>query len=285
VLEEANKHGTTFGERTLQRTEAGQEIYVDQALVDLRKVQGFDKKPSVATPAELDEMVANKTATHVARGEKMETFSDDLLHGEFYPAQGIFGNGQYFGHVDNIDELGEAIRTALSYAGPEGRTVVRGALKQSAKTIEHDAIFAIQTELHAAVGDISFDIGMAVRFEEAIPSVIKETIEGALNALDETLALLRQGNAAKHVPDNAWGLRELLVKETEEAFASGSISRLKAMETLLSDRGYTATALGYDAIAVAESGVDYVVLLNRDAVVFAEAITRDAGSALIAASL
>ena len=258
----------------------GPQYYYDNRLKAGRRVQGFDKKPMRATHEELDDLV-DRGGTNLFRGEEQADFMADLLDGDYYPGQGMFGNGTYFdgtvaGQTSSV-KIAEHLNTAVEYAGYTGSRgrVVRGVLKPNARTVSHKDIKILQGEVRALTDDASNLAKMLADELEASGMIGDDTLQ---LVADDVAALRRSAQRRRDaradiVSEDA---EKVLDDLLEELLTVGSVddaitiqARAGYLSEMTQDEGTTAVLFGIDAI---EADYGYRVVLNRDAVVFADSV-------------
>jgi len=249
-----------------------------------RRVQGFDNKPMRATNAQLDDLV-EQGGTTMFRGEETAQYMDELLDGDYYPGKGMFGDGTYFDALvageDEARQLAEHLHTAIGYANGETGQVTRGVLKANSRVVSHDRIQEIQG---------------AVRMVTEAADEIARALEKALTGDGMTVYLREQVDAIADAArrygiqsGGRWGGVEQVLSDDvakflsdllDEALGVGSVDDVAALQSrsgyiksMVDDEGAAATLFGYDAI---QADYGYTVVLNRDAVVFADHVmTRE----------
>lgn len=121
----------------------------DPVLAMLAHEKGFDAPPQIASPSEVDRMVA-AGAPDLWRGvarngdQSGEEVARQFLHGDYYAGKGTYGNGVYF--IQSNDNtpgarMGAAINFAGSYADGGGG-VLHATLAPDAKIADYDTIDA-----------------------------------------------------------------------------------------------------------------------------------------------
>lgn len=222
----------------------------DRHLRTLREVQGFDDLPDVVPNAVLDDLI-DQGGTEIMRGEAAEEFMDALKGGDFYPGQGIYGHGQYFDSLprSSAGDLGNRLALVNQYVGRRG-VATRAVLKPDARTLTG----AEAQEAARVLGDGARAAAGTLRADPTTP-------------LDFFVA------AASGHPDH---LRRHLMDAIRRAIDTDDLTILDELAAMTGDPGYAAATLGYDAIVGADFGGSYMVVLNRQAVAFADdVITAD----------
>jgi hypothetical protein len=273
---ESNAVTEVYGTGRIQ----GPQYYYDNRLKAGRRVQGFDKKPMRATHEELDDLV-DRGGTNLFRGDEQAEFMDELLDGDYYPGQGMFGNGTYFDGMvageSSAARVAGHLDTAVEYAGytgPSGR-VVRGVLKPNARTVSHTDIKTLQGEVRGLADDVNNLAKMLADEFDATGMIDDDTLQLVV----EDVAALRRSaqrrrdartgivseDAEKALDDL---LEELLsVESWDDAYDLQS--KAGYLSEMAQDEGTTAVLFGFDVI---EADYGYRVVLNRDAVVFADSV-------------
>ena len=293
VADDAAAQGTTGPAVMSWESDAVTEVYgpsrvqmgtthnfmADNRLMAGRRAQGFDKKPMRATHEELDDLV-DRGGTNLFRGDEEAEYMAQLLDGDFYPGQGMFGNGTYFDGMvagdQSVGKIVEHLGTAIEYAGftgPRGR-VVRGVLKPNARTVSHKDIKILQGEVRSlteevqTMSQIFFDELTAGGIDDATRQLAVEDVA----ALRRSAQRRRRARADIVSEDAEKALDDLL----EELLRVESLDDARALQAkagyltdMANDEGTTAVLFGFDAI---EAEYGYRVVLNRDAVVFADSV-------------
>jgi hypothetical protein len=247
------------------------DVDIDVALERARKSQGFDGRATIAdTHKELDELV-DRGGIDLMRGELSEETLDQLLYGDdFFPGQGIYGNGTYFASATNqagsaatvAEGASSAVNIATNYAGTgRGKTILRAVLNPDARVITENELRGVASRFTEAMFRVkdaisdAIDTGMTrANLDSLLDDVIRTAVRGPTPG--ETSGLIPTGN-------DPWGLRTLAARWAD----SGDLDEITEMARFLglagSDPGHMATILGYDAIT--EIGDDIIVVLNRKA--------------------
>lgn len=257
----------------------GPQYYYDNRLKAGRRVQGFDKKPMRATHEELDDLV-DRGGINLFRGDEEAEFMADLLDGDYYPGQGIFGNGTYFDGTVTVEtsaaKIGEHLSTAAEYAGYTGSKgrVVRGVLKPNARTVSHKDIKILQGEVRSLTEEVKT---MAQAFVDelttgGIDDATRQLAVEDVAALRRSVKRRRSKRTAIVSEDAEKALDDLLEELLQvESLADAQAVHAKAgyLTDMASDEGTTAVLFGIDVI---EANYGFRVILNRDAVVFADSV-------------
>ena len=263
----------------------GPQYYYDNRLKAGRRAQGFDKKPMRATHEELDDLV-DRGGTNLFRGDEEAGYMADLLDGDYYPGQGMFGNGTYFdgmvaGQTSAV-RVGEHLNTAIEYAGytgPRGR-VVRGVLKPNSRIVSHDDIKILQREIRSVIDDVDKIVEVVaeggkpgIKWAAEHPGLDlkgdpREVAEYVANEVERKIYAViddLDGGVARFLDD--------LLSEALDASPGADAAALRGkagyVKDMVADEGTTAVLAGFDAI---QADYGYQVILNRDAVVFADSV-------------
>ena len=253
------------------------------ALEDIRTAQGFDALPDLLSDEQLDALIS-QGGQEMFRGEASYRYMDALKEGDFYPSQGVFGNGTYFdgtgaGGVGPGD-LGDALRTAERYAGSERGRVVRAVLKPDARTVEYStfkngAEAAAQTmirRLDEVLGEIPLGDGSVTKARQAVRALVAEL--KAARSVDQAVNLQALGLSA----DDPVGFLQLIDDVLVENGVTAAYEMTDWLRTTYAhDPGMLSATLGYDAItgvgmgtgAGAEGG-SYVIVNNRSAIAMSD---------------
>jgi hypothetical protein len=119
--------------------------------------QGFDKKPTVVSSADLDDAISGGAIEmfrgvipNKSTGESAESVADKFTRGAYEPGLGIYGNGYYTSVSRDVAEV-YATRT-LTPSGSIGKTkrgtVTRMALKPDARVIDYDDLVYLMYRYH-----------------------------------------------------------------------------------------------------------------------------------------
>jgi hypothetical protein len=268
------KEATIFGNNGEQTV----QIPVNNGLLKIREAQGFNDLPEIVTHKQLDELLAaSDDALEMVRGEANELFAESLLTGDFHTGAGIYGDGQYFDSVVSGNRITSAMGTAHGYADNNGR-VVRAVLRPDARTISHVDNGALKRifkesldELRPIVRASNTEADRLFHLENAIKR-LRELVE---TPTGEFWWGARTERVARLIPDgpDPFGLERLAARLA----ANPDLPEFNVLRNLSDDAGNFATMMGYDAIVEASPSESFVILLNRNAVVFAnETVTQEA---------
>lgn len=218
----------------LDRTPAGGD---DQALVEIRRAQGFDGLPDVVSKADFDRAVSAGDVVETWRGVnggKANEYAEAFRSGDLHPGWGVYGNGTY---VANDREQAELAAGRFEPGSTEG-ALLRIGLTSDANVI---SIEMLRAEMKA------YDRKNASRMVEA-EELDRQMLKAAerVDTTEERIAVYAEFNARKN---------EILGPEWR-------VSR---------DAGRFAALRGYDAIDVPNGqGGAQMVILNRTAVIVEE---------------
>lgn len=300
-------HYQTYGTPNRQlKTQLGNQS-ADARLLDIRAVQGFDKKATRATHAQLDEMV-EKGGVDLVRGDIDKMLIDELAGGAdgvFYPGQGVFGQGTYFDSPTLYLASGASsnpvtgpLNTAIRFAGgntgaipsaqPPG-AVIRAVVKPGARMVSSgQAAEYLQVAATDILDDALREITRLQTYGASRLASAEgdELIEAVVTKLNDNIAKAKkwaksgpESEVLELLPDDLASLGlEDLIRAARNPYTDDGKAAKEALEYLheliTTDKGHAMATLGYDGILAAESsgGVPgtYVVILNRDAVVFAD---------------
>ncbi len=208
----------------------------DTVLKKMAEISGADGKPTVVSSAEFEAM-RSKSKGVMFRGVVEDSMAEQFIDGDLFAGTGIFGNGTYTAHTPKVSDF-SALATNIKEADRYGTNVTQMMLKSDAKVI-------------------------------SIAEADKLMFEAANRIVPQTEAKLAAKKFIAGGGDSG---------EAYDLFEEVNKTLTEIKKAYTADHGRWALSEGYDAIIKKDfnTDVDYLVVLNRQAVIIDEKVYKGA---------